>query len=161
MGAEADTMIRRLQIRIDFIDDHVLVRLTKYSLNGELRDVLQIADWSTNSEKPSEVQASSAKDELTHTSIDQHELVCRERLMTLMITGNRISMQPTTRGVGIGSSEQNFLGVASMSFWTSDSFNSLKLSIGCTTGESAKHFSLPGDTVVVILSSLFCMTTIF
>ena len=63
--------IRRLQIRTDFIDDHVLVRLTKYSLYGELRDVLQIADWSTNSEKPSQVQASSAKDELTHTSIDQ------------------------------------------------------------------------------------------
>ena len=82
--------------------------------------------------------------------------------MTLMITGNRISMQPTTRGVGVGSSEQNLLGVASMSFWTSDSFNSLKLSIGCITGESAKHFSLPGDTVVDILSSsLFCMTTIF
>ena len=38
--------IRRLQIRTDFIDDHVLVCLTKYSLYGELRDVLQIADWS-------------------------------------------------------------------------------------------------------------------
>ena len=63
--------IRRLQIRIDYIDDPVLVRLTKYSLYGELRDVLQIADWSTNFEKPSQVQASSVKDELTHTSIDQ------------------------------------------------------------------------------------------
>ena len=62
--------IRRLQIRIEFIADHVLVRMTKYSLYGELRDVLQIADWSTNSEKPSPVQASSAKEELTHTSID-------------------------------------------------------------------------------------------
>ena len=41
--------------------------------------------------------------------------------MTLVITGNGISMQPTTRGVGTGSSEQDFLGVASMSFWTSDS----------------------------------------
>ena len=63
--------IRRLQIRIDYIDDPVLVRLTKYSLYGELRDVLQIADWSTNFEKPSQVQASLVKDELTHTSIDQ------------------------------------------------------------------------------------------
>ena len=81
--------------------------------------------------------------------------------MTLVITGNRISMQPTTRDVGIESSEQDFLGVPSMSFRTSDSFDSLKLSIGCTTGESAKHFSLPGDTVVAMLSSLFCMTTIF
>ena len=30
----------------------------------------------------------------------------------------------------------------------------------CATGESAKHFSLPGDTVVAMLSSLFCITTI-
>ena len=89
-----------------------------------------------------------------------NEPVCRERLMILVITGNRISMQPTTRGVGIGSNEQDFLGVASMSFWTSDSFNTPKLSIGCTTGESAKHFSVPGDTVVAMLLSLFCMTTI-
>ena len=31
----------------------------------------------------------------------------------------------------------------------------------CATGESAKHFSLPGDTVVAMLSSLFCITKIF
>ena len=38
--------IGRLQIRIDLTDDHVLVRLTEHSLFGELRDVLQIAEWS-------------------------------------------------------------------------------------------------------------------
>ena len=38
--------IGQLQVRIDFIDDHVLLRLTKYSRFGELRDVLQITDWS-------------------------------------------------------------------------------------------------------------------
>ena len=38
----------RLQIRIDFIDDHVLVPFLflNYSLFYELRDVLQIVDWS-------------------------------------------------------------------------------------------------------------------
>ena len=39
--------IGRLQTRIDFIDDHVLMRLTKYILFGEVRNVLQIADKSS------------------------------------------------------------------------------------------------------------------
>ena len=45
------------------------------------------------------------------------------RLMILLIEGNRISMQLTTRGVSIESSEQEFSGVASTGFWTSDSFS--------------------------------------
>jgi len=81
--------------------------------------------------------------------------------MILVITGSRISVQPSTRGVGIGSSLQDFLGVAIMSFRTSDAFNTLKLSIGCTAGVSATHFSLLGDTVAAMSSSLVCMITIF
>ena len=52
---------------MDFIDDHALVRLTKYCPFGELRDVLQITDWS----KALKNQVKSAEDELPRTSIDQ------------------------------------------------------------------------------------------
>ena len=52
---------------MDFIDGHVLVRLTKYCPFGELRDVLQIADWS----KALKNQVKSVEDELAHPSIDQ------------------------------------------------------------------------------------------
>ena len=86
---------------------------------------------------------------------------CSERLMILVKTGSRVSIQATRRGVGIGSSAHDFLGMASINFRTSCSVSRVKLVIGSIEDTSGCESVLLGDTSADTSSSLPWMVTIF
>ena len=97
----------------------------------------------------------------TFPLVNKYTILRSERLMTLVKTGSRVSIQATRRGIGIGSSAHDFLGMASINFRTSCSVSRVKLVLGSIEDTSGWESVLLGDTSADISSSLPWMVTIF
>lgn len=92
-------------------------------------------------------------------ALHTNSAVCSDKLIILVIAGNKTFMQLVKSVVGIGPSKHDFLGVVSIGFWTSDWLCISNFSIARTS--QMRSLAMRKGGVETVLSSFVCMVSIF